>query len=127
LRVWYVFLGGALGSVLRYIVSGLIQQLFGTTFPWGTLFVNLTGSFLIGFLWELFEYLPVIPATRSFTFMGILGAYTTFSTYTFETVNLIRDREFAAATFNILTNNLLGIFLCFAGFFLARFVFNLMR
>lgn len=117
----------AAGSLLRYVASGVIQNFMGATFPWGTLFVNLTGSFLIGFLWESFEYLTITPDARAFIFMGMLGSFTTFSTYAFETVNLFKDNEFLAATVNILASNLLGIFLCLAGFFSARLFFNFLR
>ncbi|MBC7099960.1 CrcB family protein, partial [Candidatus Bipolaricaulota bacterium] len=96
----------------------------GTTFPWGTLLVNLTGSFLIGFLWESFDYAPISPDARTFIFIGMLGAFTTFSTYAFETVSLLKDKEFFVAAVNIFANNLLGICLCLAGFFSARLLFN---
>lgn len=115
-----ISLGGALGSVLRYLMSGLVQRSFASAFPYGTLSVNLIGSLLIGFLWGLSEEMIPSAAMRLFIFVGMLGAFTTFSTFSLETLNLMRDGQIKFALMNVLVSNILGIALAFAGFSLAR-------
>lgn len=117
----YIFLGGGAGSLMRYLVSGWSFNLFGTHFPYGTLTVNVTGSFLIGALWALSEdLLNFSPAVRSLLFIGFLGGFTTFSSYTLETLNLAREGEYLKAAGNILSNNFLGLAMVIAGFAVAR-------
>lgn len=119
--------GGAIGTVLRYALSGLTYKAFDSVFPWGTLFVNLAGSFVIGILWGFFDVEDLSPHTRNFVFVGILGGFTTFSTFTLESFNLLRDREIGLALSNIFASNILGIVLVFAGFFISRHVLNFIR
>lgn len=116
--------GGAVGSALRYGLSGFAQHLTSGTFPLGTLVVNIVGSFLAGVLWgmtELFEFAPML---RLFTFIGFLGGFTTFSTYTLETMNLIRSQRYLDAGINILASNILGIMFIIAGFIGTKLIFN---
>jgi CrcB protein len=95
--------GGFIGSVLRYWLSGVIQQSINhPSFPFGTLAVNLTGCLLIGFLSQLADARGVFtPETRAFVFVGILGGFTTFSTFGNESMNLLRDGEALPAIWNI--------------------------
>lgn len=118
----YLFIaaGGAAGAVLRYVISGWSYRLLGTGFPWGTLVVNVLGSFLIGFLWQLFEYVPISSNVRSLIFIGGLGAFTTFSTFAFESLNLIRDGEITLGLANILLMDIFGILLGLLGILLGR-------
>ena len=116
LKFLFIALGGALGSVLRYIVSGLDYKFSFGIFPVSTLVVNLSGSLIIGFLWGLFERFVISPGTRMFVFVGILGGFTTFSTFTLENFNLIRDGELKIALINVLLSNILGIGFVFLGF-----------
>jgi CrcB protein len=120
-----VLSGGAIGSLLRYSVSGLAHKYYGAVFPYGTLAVNLIGSFLIGLLWGLFESFNISSNVRSFLFIGILGGFTTFSSYSLETLNLLRDGELKLAFANILANNILGLLLVFLGFIAAKGVNNI--
>ncbi len=122
-----VALGGALGSVLRYGLSGAVHRLIDSEFPWGTMVVNLVGSFLIGFLWDSFERAAFTPAMRTFIFIGVLGAFTTFSTYTLENVNLLRDGELRLALMNVAVSNAVGIALVFAGFWASRYAGTFLR
>ncbi|MCX6292343.1 MAG: fluoride efflux transporter CrcB [Bacteroidetes bacterium] len=114
-------LGGAIGTVLRYLVSTNTYQFFqAAIFPWGTLVVNLTGSLIIGFLAGLNEANLIAPNLRTFLFIGLLGGYTTFSSFSLETLNLVRAGEIRYAIINVLVSNLLGIALAFGGLFISR-------
>jgi len=87
----YIVGGGAIGALLRYFISGAVHSFTDSMFPWGTLTVNLIGSFVAGFVWCLSEDIMIAPHIKTFIFIGILGALTTFSTYMLETLNLFRD------------------------------------
>ena len=88
-----VALGAALGGVARYVIGQLFVQRFGAGFPWGTLFINVSGSFLIGIVAELASTraLGVTPLARVFLATGILGGYTTFSAFSFEGITLLGE------------------------------------
>jgi CrcB protein len=104
MEYFWVAIGGALGSMARYAMSGFIAALTGGTFPYGTLVVNVTGAILIGFLATLTspDSRFFIPASgRIFMMTGICGGYTTFSTFSLETANLMRDGEWTAALANV--------------------------
>jgi CrcB protein len=116
----YIAAGGALGALARFGLSTAIQQASGGTFPRGTLVVNLTGSFLIGALMEAFDAAVIPPEWRSFLTIGFLGAYTTFSTYTFETVQMLRDGEIGLATLNVVGGNAAGLAAVVLGIYLTR-------
>jgi CrcB protein len=120
MKLFLIAFGGAAGALLRYAIAGFIYSRTGEDFPWGTLVVNLTGAFLIGFLWQLFERILVTPNTRTFLFVGVLGAYTTFSTYGLETAALFREGESYLALWNILASNTLGLAAVFLGLITAR-------
>lgn len=115
-----IALGGALGSVARYICSGLDYRWSNGVFPVSTLLVNLLGSLAIGFLWGMFERAAVSPNARLFVMIGVLGGFTTFSTFALENFNLIRDGELKIALWNIGLSNVVGIALVFVGFAGAR-------
>lgn len=122
LKLFYVATGGALGAVARFAVSGWVQNLGRGAFPWGTLFVNTAGSLLIGLLFGLSELTSVSPAARLLLAVGFLGGFTTFSTYSLETLNLLRDKETLLALANVGLNNLLAVASVFIGYVLSRFV-----
>jgi CrcB protein len=122
LKLLVIAVGGAVGTVLRYLVSGFAQRLGGATFPWGTLVVNLTGCYIIGFLWELFDRSAVSPNTRLMVLVGVLGGYTTFSSFGIETFNMFRDGEYKMALYNVLASNILGVAFVFLGFVSSRYL-----
>ena len=119
--------GGAIGTILRYSMSGLTYRMVISVFPWGTIIVNLTGSFAIGLLWGYFEIQNISSNMRNFVFIGLLGGFTTFSTYALESLNLFRDGEIKLALTNLLISNICGLLLVFAGFMLSKFIINLIK
>lgn len=120
-------LGGALGALLRHGLSGLVHQWAGTSFPWGTLTVNLTGCLAIGVLWTLAEEGYVGPSASAFIFVGVLGAFTTFSSYGLETIQLLREGDLWPAIWNLTLSNGIGIPLALVGLTLGRYLLSLMR
>lgn len=120
MRLLSIAVGGAIGALLRYAVSGLAYDWLGSEFPWGTLAVNLIGCFVIGFLWQLFDSQSLSPNARALIFTGGLGAFTTFSTFGLESSNLLRDGQTRLALTNVAVSNLLGILFVFLGFAGAR-------
>ena len=120
IKIIYLLAGGALGSLSRYLLSGYTHRIISGTFPWGTLFVNATGSLLIGFFWGVFEMKNISPQARMFIFIGFLGGYTTFSTFALETMNLVREGDIRMAVVNVLVNNLLSLLFVFVGYFLSK-------
>lgn len=114
-----VFVGGGIGASARYWIQGLVHQKWGTDFPTGTLLVNIAGCFLIGFLMSTLEDRFVLyPSLRIFLTIGILGGFTTFSTFSFETMAMLRDGEVFYATANIF----LSVGVCLAGTWLGSFL-----
>ena len=124
-QVFLIALGGSLGAVARYSLSTIVYHTTNEFFPWGTLVVNLTGCFLIGVFTQLFETAIIPSEWRSSITIGFIGAYTTFSTYSFETLNLLREGEFGRASLNIIASNLLGLLLVVAGIYSARAITRL--
>lgn len=115
-----VMCGGSLGAASRYAVGLLTARIWGTSFPWGTLVVNLTGCFLIGFIFSLSDRIWVIsPELRLFLITGYLGALTTFSSYSLETVNASLSGLGWQAIANVLLNTLAGMTLTLFGLWLG--------
>jgi len=114
-----VGIGSALGGIARYWASGLLASRYGESFPWGTLFVNVSGSFIIGFFATLTapegRWL-VGPSGRNFFMTGICGGYTTFSSFSLQTLSLAQDEEWLYAT----GNTALSVVLCLAGVWLGH-------
>jgi CrcB protein len=105
----WIAAGGALGSVARFGLSHLVATHIGETFPWGTLIINVTGSFAIGFFGTLTDpegTVMVSPDFRRFFMVGICGGYTTFSSFSLQTLSLARGGQWLGAGANILASNL---------------------
>lgn len=115
-------LGGSIGALSRYSVSLLAVKFFGARFPWGTLFVNLSGCFLIGLSFALAEHGSrwMGNAARLFFVTGYLGALTTFSTYALESTNALRIGNFRGGFLNIALNNLSGMALVLLGAWVGK-------
>ncbi|HOO62292.1 MAG TPA: CrcB family protein [Synergistaceae bacterium] len=117
----FIALGGGLGALARYSLGGFLQRLGESNFPWGTFGVNMAGCFLFGLLWALSEkYLFLNGSARLFLLTGFMGAFTTFSTFIFETGQLLSGGELFLALMNTGLQIFLGIGLFFAGIFLGR-------
>ena len=126
LNILFVGLGGALGSIGRYLISGWVQTVTKSIqFPYGTLAVNLVGCFVIGFLAQLAETRGVFTSeSRLFVFVGILGGFTTFSSFGNETFNLARDGEIWSSLMNIGANVVIGLFAVWLGRTLAYLIWK---
>jgi len=117
----YVALGSAIGGVSRYLLGGLVQRMLDTTFPAGTLLVNVTGSFLLGAIIRYALDTPSLtPEVRAFLTIGFCGGYTTFSTFSYETMALLEDGEWARAGVYITASVILSLIATFLGLALAR-------
>ena len=120
---FWVAVGAALGGVARYGLSGLIARGFGETFPWGTLIVNVVGSFLIGVIAVVTGpdgRLLVGTAARQFMMVGVLGGFTTFSSFSLQTLTLIQDGEWLYAVGNVFSS----VLFCLAAVWLGAVAGN---
>lgn len=119
--VLWIGLGGFIGANGRYWLGSLINRWLGTGFPWATGLVNISGAFLIGLIATLFaDRVVENEALRLFLIVGVLGGYTTFSSYTFEAVTMMQEDRWGAALFYLIASNVIGILGCVAGVMVAR-------
>lgn len=122
MKIVLVLLGGALGALARYGVTTLSTKMYGSIFPVGTLYVNMIGCFLIGVVFGLGELRGISPQFRLFFMTGFLGALTTFSTYSLETVNNVNNGMASLALANIAANNIGGLALVKVGLLFAKLI-----
>jgi fluoride exporter len=123
MAIWWVGLGGFLGANARYLLGGFISERWGAVFPLGTFVINVTGSFILGFFMAYAQDRPwVEPSARLMFAVGFVGAYTTFSTFEYESMRLIQERELFLAMLNILGSLLTGAVAVFAGFALGELI-----
>lgn len=119
-----VAIGGALGALSRYWVVGVVSSLFSRSFPFGTLAVNITGSFLIGLGYVIIvEKLEVATEWHAIVMVGFIGAFTTFSTFSLEAVVLIQEGRMLAATLYILASVIVCLVAVMSGILLAKQLF----
>ena len=119
--LWYIAVGSAIGGMSRYVIGGLVQRLLDTTFPAGTLLINVTGSFLLGAILRYgVETTTLTPELRALLTVGFCGGYTTFSTFSYEALALLEDGEWGRAGVYIGLSLLLSLAAVFLGFALAR-------
>jgi fluoride exporter len=120
-RFALIAIGGALGSLSRYALDGLVYRVAPATFPYGTFVVNVTGCLVFGLIiGQAEQRVAVGSAARSFWLIGLLGAFTTFSTYTFETFGLLRDGQWTRAFVNAFGQLIGGLFALWAGYAASR-------
>ena len=125
-RVLLVAVGGGVGSVLRYLTSGLAARWLGLDFPYGTLIVNVTGSLLIGVVQALAEEAAVLPEpARLFLSAGVMGGFTTYSAFSYETMRLIELDALGRALVNVVVTTLVCLSVCALGLAAGRYVVSL--
>jgi len=122
-----ILAGGGIGALSRFLLTRWVTSLSGSLFPLGTLAVNLLGSCIIGFLAGLFERYAFSPQIRAFVFVGLLGGFTTFSSYSLETFQLARGPASILAWGNILLSTSAGLVLVAGGYYLAAVLFKQAR
>ena len=117
----YLGLAGAAGTISRYLFSGFVQKLSSTSFPLGTATVNIIGCLLFGLLWAFMEN-RLSSQTRTIIFVGFFGAFTTFSSFIFETSNLLDESQWFFASINIIMQNILGLVCVLAGLAIGKLI-----
>jgi fluoride exporter len=123
MAIWWVGLGGFLGANARYLLGGFISERWGAVFPYGTFVINVTGSFILGFFLAYARDRPWLePGARLMFAVGFVGAYTTFSTFEYETMRLIQQREMLLAMLNMFGSLLTGMVAVFGGFALGGWI-----
>jgi len=116
-----VGVAGLIGTLLRYWLSGLAARQYGETFPWGTLIVNLVGCFLAGAVFYVTqEWFLISPTLRTVILIGLLGGFTTFSSYGLQTFTLLRDGEIGWAAINIAVSNVFGLLMVWTGYVVSK-------
>ena len=124
-QLLFIALGGAFGALSRFGLSQLVYQVMGRGYPWGTLTVNILGSFCIGFLYIFFESrLQGAVALKQFLMVGFLGALTTFSTFSLDSLLLIENGFLLKAVVNLISSVLLCLFAVWLGTVISRLFFN---
>lgn len=120
---FYIFIGGGIGSVLRYVLSSIITRNFGSNFPYGTMAVNVIGSFVMGVIIEyLTRTLPHSIELRAFLAVGILGGFTTFSAFSLDAISLFERGELVLSLVYVVSSVVLSILAIFAGLMLVRYL-----
>ena len=121
MKLLLIALAGGFGTLARYGLSGLVQRMTGATFPWGTFVVNVAGCFLFGLVWSLLEErLAVAGQWRAIVLIGFMGAFTTFSSFAYDSAGLMRDPQWGLAALNVIGQNALGLTCLFLGLAAGR-------
>jgi len=121
MRFLLICLGGAVGTAARYSVGGLAARWWGVDFPYGTLVVNVTGSFLIGFIQQVgLNTLAISDTLRLVLTIGVMGGYTTYSSFSYETLRLVEEGSWLSALLNVVLTTGLCLALCAVGLALGR-------
>lgn len=119
--LWYVAIGSAVGGVIRYLLGGAIQRALAASFPVGTMVINVTGSALLGFIFRYALDTPAVtPEIRALLGVGFCGGYTTFSTFSYETLTLLEDGDWRRAGLYVGVSLLGSVLAAFLGFMAAR-------
>jgi CrcB protein len=119
----YIFLGGGFGSLLRYLTTQTINSVFNNGFIFGTILVNCIGSFLIGFLINIFDLFSIDTRWKLLLITGFLGGYTTFSAYSYDTINYFINGNIKYAIINIFIHNILCLLFVFLGMWFNKIIF----
>jgi len=127
IKVLLLIAGGAVGTVCRYYLSGWVQQSTSSAFPYGIFTVNIVGSLVIGICWGVSEQYNISPHYRLFIFTGLLGGFTTFSSFMLDTMALFKTGDYKTALMYILTSNIFGILAVFLGYIIGKSVCSLAK
>lgn len=119
-EIWWVGVGGFIGANARYLLGGWIATRWGAAFPYGTFVINITGSFILGVVMGLLEGHLLSPTVRLAVAIGFVGAYTTFSTFTYETMRLVEDGSVLLALANVFGSVAVGLAATVAGLVAGR-------
>ena len=119
-EILWVGLGGFAGANARYLLGIWVATRFGTTFPYGTFIINVTGSFILGVIMGLLDAHVLAPAVRLSLAIGFIGAYTTFSTFTYETLRLVENGSLLLAAANVVGSVVVGMLAAIAGLAAGR-------
>ena len=123
MKLLWIAIAGALGTLLRYWLGGTVQRFAGGSFPWGTMVINVSGCFVFGLFWAFaVERFNISGELRIIVLLGFMGAFTTFSSFIFETMELLKDSEWLLAGLNMVGQNVLGLVGLFLGWTLGRMV-----
>lgn len=121
MKILWLAIAGVIGTLCRYWLGGLVQRAYGGVFPWGTFAVNMAGCFLFGMVWAAAEERMLIGAElRAILLIGFMGAFTTFSSFIFETGQLMRDSQWALVAGNMILQNVTGLVMFFLGIYAGR-------
>jgi CrcB protein len=121
MNYFFVFVGAGIGGIVRYWGSNFVYKFLSPTFPYGTLFVNILGSFIIGIVMYYLDSRELISQElRIFLTVGFCGGLTTFSTFSYETINFLKEKEFLFAGLNIVSNVLITLFALFLVYKLSK-------
>ena len=121
IRTLLIGMAGMAGTLLRYWLSGFVARRYGESFPVGTMVVNVLGCLIAGAVFNLTEERFLVnPTLRTVILIGLLGGFTTFSSYGLQTFTLLRDGEFGLASLNILVSNMLGLLMVWLGYGLVK-------
>jgi fluoride exporter len=121
-KMLIIGLGGFIGANARYLLGGWVQQRWGSSFPMGTFLINVIGSFILGFFMPVALSLGWSEKWRLFIAMGLVGAFTTFSTFEYETLNLMVRKEYLAAILNVFGSLVVAFLAAWGGLVLARLI-----
>jgi CrcB protein len=126
MMIWYVAAGSAVGGALRFWLGGIVQRMTDGTFPAGTLFVNVTGSILLGFLMRYaLTSQAISPEMRAMLTVGLCGGYTTFSTFSYETAGMLEHGDYRRAVLYVVLSLVVSLMGVVLGFMLARGVLTM--
>lgn len=123
MKLVWIAIAGALGTLARYWLGGAVQRFTGGSFPWGTMVINVSGCFVFGLFWALaVERFNIGGEFRIIVLLGFMGAFTTFSSFVFESMELLKDSQCLLAGLNMVGQNVLGLVGLFLGWTLGRMV-----
>ena len=127
MNLLYIFIGGGIGSVCRYLISSVINQHSTVLFPFGTFAANLIGSFVMGLCFYIFQKTVIPVEIRILITIGFLGGFTTYSTFCIESVNLFKEGEYLYFLLNMVLTNIISLIMAVGGMYLGKIILKLIK